>query len=55
LVKVVTRQVRKKWQFGRILENDDIYWYRGDYASEKHAHRAAENRVAGYKYNDHRS
>lgn len=48
--QVVTRQVRGKWQFGRVLQNGDVYWYAGFHSSEKNAHRAAEKRIEGYRY-----
>lgn len=50
MVKVVTRQVRGKWQFGRIMPNGETYWYVGVHSSEKNAHRAAEKRIEGYRY-----
>lgn len=50
-MKVVTKQVRGKWQFGRILPDGKTYWYSGSFATEIHAHRAAEKRIAGYRYN----
>lgn len=50
--RVVTRQVKSKYEFGLIMPSGDIYWYAGSYASERHAHRAAEKRIVGYKYAD---
>lgn len=47
---VVTRQVRGKWQFGRIMADGKTMWYGGTFSSEIKAHRAAENRITGYIY-----
>jgi len=49
-VHVVTRQVRGKWQFGRVQGDGSVYWYAGSHSSEQNAHRAAERRIAGYIY-----
>ena len=47
---VVTRQVRGKWQFGKKMPDGSTMWFGGSYSSEKNAHRAAEDRIAGYIY-----
>lgn len=50
MIQIVTRQIRGKWVFGRVMPNGKTIWYGGSYTSEKNAHRAAEKRITGYKY-----
>ena len=51
-MKVVTRQVRGKWQFGRVQPDGTTYWYAGSHNSELNAYRAAERRVTGFVYSE---
>lgn len=48
-MKIVTRQVRGRWQFGRVQQDGLTYWYAGMHTTERNALRSAERRVSGYR------
>ena len=48
-MKIVTRQVRGRWQFGRVQQDGSTYWYAGMHTTERNALRSAERRVSGYR------
>lgn len=49
-MKIVTRQVRGKWQFGRVMQDGSTFWYAGSHTTERNALRSAERRILGYRY-----